>query len=215
MSRTVATLLALMLLPTVVAAQTDTTRRRDTTRVQPTDSTRRVRTESGGETDLARPATRFRDDLPNYGFSTEQATELQEALTRAGCDVGVADGAVGQRTLRGIECFRSQRSIETADLETVLTALELSFARPAEPVPAPVTPPAPPPRRDTTVLPPVLRPDTTYRAELRARRDSALRRDSLGRDSLARDSLGRDSTRRDTTVRRDTSARRDTTTRPD
>jgi peptidoglycan hydrolase-like protein with peptidoglycan-binding domain len=157
-----------------------------------------VQTESRGETELT--ISRFRADLPNYGLSSTQATELQQALIRNGCNVGAADGVVGPRTVRGIECFRGEQNLGAVDLESVLTALHVSFARPATPAPAPVEPA----RRDTTVLPPVLRPDSNYRPDVRARRDSALRRDSIMR---------RDSLRRDTTTRRDTTARRDTTSR--
>jgi peptidoglycan hydrolase-like protein with peptidoglycan-binding domain len=205
MYRTTLVLLALTALPLIASAQTDTTRRRDTTRVaQPTDTTRRIQAEARGEIDLTH-AERFTADLPNHGFTTEQAIEIQQALTRAGCDVGTADGIVGQRTLRGIDCFRAQPGIAPTGLESVLTALKVSFARP----PVPVEEPAPPPPEPK--LPPVLRPDTTYRAVLRARQDSAVGRDSTQR----RDSLGRDSTaRRDTTARRDSTARRDTTRRP-
>jgi peptidoglycan hydrolase-like protein with peptidoglycan-binding domain len=206
MSRLTLILVALTLAPAVAAAQADSTRRRDTTRApQPLDSTRRVQAESRGLVDLTPAASRFRANLPNLGLSTEQAMELQDSLARVGCDVGAADGVVGSRTLRAIECFRAQRDLAAAaNLESVFTALQLSFARPAQPVPAPITPPAPPPRRDSTILPPVLRPDSTYRPDVRARRDSALRRDSL---------LRADSLRRDTTARRDTIVRRDTTTR--
>ena len=194
--------LALVVLPTIGSAQTDTTRRRDTTRTpSPQDTARRVQQQSRGEIDLSRAGVRFSPDQPNYGMSTDQAIEVQRALSGAGCDVGTADGIVGQQTLRGIECFRSQQGLAGADLESVLTALKVSFARPA---PEPAATPAPP-RRDTTVLPPVLRPDTMYRPDVRARRDSALRRDSVRRDSLRRDSTARrDTTRRDTTARRDT-----------
>ncbi len=203
MVRTALGLVALIALPAVALAQADTTRRRDTTRAsQPRDSARRVQVESRGQVDLTRPE-RFRAELDNYGLSPEQAMELQQALTRAGCDVGTPDGAIGQRTLRGIECFRDQRSLTGTDLEAVLTALNVSFARPAEPIPAPVAPPVQT-RRDTTVLPPELRPDSNYRPDVRARRDSALRRDSVRRDSVRRDS-----------VRRDTTGRRDTTRPPD
>jgi len=202
MSHTPLVVLALVVLPTIGSAQSDTTRRRDTTRAPaPQDTARRVQQQSRGEIDLSRAAVRFSPDQRNYGMSTDQAIEVQRALSGAGCDVGTIDGIVGQQTLRGIECFRSQQGIAGADLESVLTALKVSFARPA---PEPVTTPAPP-RRDTTVLPPVLRPDTMYRADVRARRDSAMRRDSVRRDSLKRDSTARrDTTRRDTTARRDT-----------
>lgn len=194
MSRTLLVLLALMGVPAIASAQADTTRR-DTTRTPPPqDSTRRVQAESRGEIDLTRGGVRFSADLPNYGLSSDQAVELQQALNRVGCDVGTVDGLVGQRTLRGIECFRAQQNQTAADLEQLLTVLNVSFARPAPQVP----PPAPP--RETTVLPPVIRPDTTYRAAMRARQDSALKRDS----TLRRDSVSRDTTaRRDTTVRRD------------
>ena len=203
MARNIITLLALTMLPAIASAQTDTTRRRDTTRTpQPQDSARRVTTEARGQLDPTQFGARFRADLPNYGFSSDQAIELQRALTRAGCDVGTADGVVGQRTLRGIECFHRQQSLASTDLESVLTALNLSFARPAESAPASATSPTVP-RRDTTVLPPVIRQDSMNRPDVRARRDSALRRDSVRRDSVRRDSL-----RRDTTVRRDTTAGR-------
>lgn len=195
MYRTPLALLVLTVLPTIAVAQADTTRRRDTTRApQPQDTARRVQAEARGEIDLTRSSERFGAGRPNYGFSTQQAAELQQALTRAGCDVGTADGAVGQRTLRGIECFRGQRNLATADLESVLTALRVSFATP--PVPPPPTPEPPPPPR----LPPVLRPDTTYRPDVVARRDS-VRRDSVQRDSVRRDSVRRDSVRRDSTRR--------------
>ena len=203
MARNIITLLALTMLPAIASAQTDTTRRRDTTRTpQPQDSARRVTTEARGQLDPTQFGARFRADLPNYGFSSDQAIELQRALTRAGCDVGTADGVVGQRTLRGIECFHRQQSLASTDLESVLTALNLSFARAAESAPASATSPTVP-RRDTTVLPPVIRQDSMNRPDVRARRDSALRRDSVRRDSVRRDSL-----RRDTTVRRDTTAGR-------
>ena len=194
MSGTALALLALTMLPAITSAQSDTTRRRDTTRTpQAQDTARRVQSEARGETDLPRSGERFGVGRPNYGFVSDQAIELQQALTRAGCDAGAADGIVGLRTLRGIECFRSQRNLGSADFEAVLTALNVSFARPARPAPA-----AAPARRDTTVLPPVLRPDSNYRPDVRARRDSA-RRDSVRRDSVRRDSVRRDSTRRDTT----------------
>ena len=173
-----------------VAAQTDTTRRPDTTRAQPADSARRVRAESPGETDLARTAERFTAHLPNYGFSRDQAIEMQQALTRAGCDAGTADGVIGQRTARALECFRTQQNLTSTDVEPLLTALRVSFAKPPEPVAAPEPMPREP------VLPPVLRPDTMYRPDVRARRDSALRRDSVRRDSIARDSTARRDTSR-------------------
>jgi len=193
MSRTPLVLLAFMVVPSLALAQADTTRRLDTTRTpQPQDSVRRAQAEARGDVDLARTKARFDVDLPNYGFSSEQAVELQQTLTRAGCDVGTADGVVGQRTLQGIACFRGQQNLTEGDIESVLTALRVSFARPPEPPPPPE-----PPRRDTTILPQVLRPDSNYRPDVIARRDS-VRRDSVRRDS----------------VRRDSTARRDTTRRP-
>ena len=192
MTRIAIALLALTVLPAISVAQTDTTRR-DTTRVrQPQDTSRRAQSESRGETDLTASNARFDVGLPNYGFSSDQAIELQQALTRVGCDAGTADGVIGRRTLLGIQCFRQQRNMPDVGIEEVLAALKVSFARPSEPVSAPVTtPPAP-------KLPEVLRPDTNYRADVIARRDS-IRRDSVRRDS----------------VRRDSTARRDTTRRPE
>ena len=177
---------------TTASAQADTTRRRDTTRTaQPQDTTRRIQ-EARGEIDAAQAIERFGVGRPNFGFSSEQATELQQALTRVGCDVGTADGVVGERTLTGIQCFRDQRNMGAADFESVLTALNVSFAKPVEPPP----PPEPPPPR----LPIVLRPDSNYRPDVIARRDS-VRRDSVRRDSVRRDSVRRDSVARDSTRR--------------
>lgn len=174
---------------TTASAQADTTRRRDTTRAnEPQNATRRVQ-EARGEVDAAH-AERFGMGHPNFGFSSEQAIELQQALTRSGCDVGTADGVVGQRTMTALQCFRDQRNLAAADFESVLTALNVSFARPVAPPP----PPEPPPPR----LPIVYRPDSNYRPDVIARRDS-IRRDSVRRDSVRRDSVRRDSTRRDTT----------------
>ena len=195
MFRTALALFALTVLTTASAAQTDTTRR-DTTRTRPPgDSTRRAQTESRGEIDLSATRLRFDVGMPNLGFSSSQAMELQQALTRAGCDVGTADGVVGNRTILGIKCFRDQKNLAEVGIEQVLTALGLSFAQPPEPIPAPVAEPTPP--RREPVLPPVIRQDSTYRPDVVARRDSALR------DSVRRDSLRKDST-----------ARRDTTRRP-
>ena len=55
MSRMMAVLLAIAVFaarPVIVSAQADTTRRRDTTRTPTQDTTRRVRAEARGETDL-------------------------------------------------------------------------------------------------------------------------------------------------------------------
>ena len=197
MLRTTFALLAIAALPSVAVAQADTTRKRDTTRApQSPDSTRRVRTEARGQVDLTSATERFRANAPNLGLTPVQAAELQQALARVGCNAGTADGLVGPQTLRGIECLRAQQKLSPGDLESVMTALNLSFARPA--TPPPVLDSAPPPRRDPPALPPVIRQDSTYRPDVVARRDS-VRRDSVRRDSL----------------RRDSTARRDTTRRPD
>src|SRR5678816_597130 len=125
MSRIMVVLLGIAALtarPIDASAQTDTTRRRDTTRTPTQDTTRRVQLEARGETDLGRSSVRFGVGRANYGFSSGQALELQQALTRAGCDVGKADGVIGQRTLRGIQCFRDQQNLGSADFEFLLTA---------------------------------------------------------------------------------------------
>ena len=187
MVRSAVALVAFFVTPALVMAQADTTRRPDSTQTRPSqDASRRTQAVSRGEVD-AGVGRGFNLDLPNYGLTKEQGAELQQALARVGCDVGQADGVVGQRTLRGLQCFRTQQPLTVAEVESLLVALNVSFAR----LPAPEPPPAPA-RRDTTVLPPVIRPDSTYRPDVRARRDSALRRDStLRRDSLARDTTAR------------------------
>ena len=118
MSRSMVMLLviaALAVRPVAASAQTDTTRRRDTTRTPTQDTARRVQNEARGEIDLGRASERFGVGRVNYGFSSQQALELQQALTRSGCDGGTADGVVGQRTLRAIQCFRDQQNLGSAE----------------------------------------------------------------------------------------------------
>ena len=79
MSRIMVVLLGLAALtarPIAASAQTDTTRRRDTTRTPTQDTTRRVQLEARGETDLGPSSARFGVGRPNYGFSSGQALEL-------------------------------------------------------------------------------------------------------------------------------------------
>jgi len=132
MSRIMVVLLGIAALtarPIAASAQTDTTRRRDTTRTPTQDTTRRVQLEARGETDLGRSSVRFGVGRANYGFSSGQALELQQALTRAGCDVGKADGVIGQRTLRGIQCFRDQQNLVVPGATVTLTGTENTFSR--------------------------------------------------------------------------------------
>ena len=173
MHRITLALVALVFLPEIATAQADTAQSR-----QRPDSTRRLQ-ESRGEVD-PRMGRGFDIDLPNYGLTREQAAELQEALARVGCDVGTPDGVVGQRTLRGLICFRSQQPLTLPQVDSLLFALNVSFAKP----PAPAEPPSPPKREP--VLPEVIRPDSTYRPDVRARRDSASRDSTARRDTTAR-----------------------------
>lgn len=189
MSRTTLALLSLVVLPAIGSAQADTTRRRDTTRTQ-RDTVSRTQREARGEVDVSR---RFSPDRRNYGLSSEQAMELQRALSAAGCDAGTADGVVGPKTRRALDCYRRQNNVTGNDLESVFTALKLSFARPDT-----TAAPAPPKRDTTPGLPPVIRQDSARRTDTTARRDTSLRRDTTAR----RDTTRRDTTRRDTTGRR-------------
>jgi peptidoglycan hydrolase-like protein with peptidoglycan-binding domain len=178
MSHTKLALLSLVVLPAIASAQADTTRRRDTTRTQ-RDTVSRTQREARGEVE------RFSADRRNYGLSSEQAMELQRALSGAGCDAGSADGIVGPKTRRAVDCYRRQRKISGNDLEGVITALNLSFARPdttAAPAPA---------KRDTSVMPPVIRQDTSMRRDTSTRRDTSARRDTTRRDTTRRDTTGR------------------------
>lgn len=194
-------LAAIIALPAVASAQTDTTRRDTTRTTEP-----RTQREARGDVDLSR-STRFGPTRRNYGLSNEQAQELQRALTALGCDPGPVDGIVGPRTREAMSCARSQRSITSTDANELFSALNLSFAEPAAPMPAAPTDTV---SRDTTATPPT---DTTMRDT--TARDTTMVRDSLMRDSTARrDSIMQDSlrTRRDSTARRDTT--RDTTVVP-
>jgi len=83
MSRIMVVLLGIAALtarPIDASAQTDTTRRRDTTRTPTQDTTRRVQLEARGETDLGRSSVRFGVGRANYGFSSGQALELQQPV---------------------------------------------------------------------------------------------------------------------------------------
>ena len=185
---TLSSLTVLASSPNSVAAQADTTRRTDSTRArQPQDSLRRTQAESRGEVDPALGSGGFNLDLPNYGLTAQQGVELQQALARVGCYDGPRDGAMGQRTLRGLQCFRAQQPLTVAEVESMLLALNVSFAKPPR-----VLEEAAPVKRDTPPpLPPVIRPDTTYRPDVRARRDSVARRDSTVRDPVSRDTTAR------------------------
>ena len=199
-------LAAIIALPAVASAQTDTTRRDTTRTTEP-----RTQREARGDVDLSRSA-RYGPTRRNYGLTNEQAQELQRALTALGCDPGPVDGIVGPRTREAMSCARSQRSITSNDANELFSALNLSFAEPAAPMPAAPTDTV---SRDTTATPPT---DTTMRDT--TARDTTMVRDSLMRDSTMRDSTARrdsimqDSlrTRRDSTTRRDTT--RDTTVVP-
>lgn len=199
-------LAAIIALPAVASAQTDTTRRDTTRTTEP-----RTQREARGDVDLSRSA-RFGPTRRNYGLTNEQGQELQRALTALGCDPGPVDGIVGPRTREAMSCARSQRSITGNDVNELFSALNLSFAEPAAPMPAAPTDTM---SRDTTATPPTdtMMRDTTARDTTMVRdslmRDSTMRDSTARRDSIMQDSLR---TRRDSTARRDTT--RDTTVVP-
>src|SRR5688500_20154189 len=121
-------LVAFAAAPSIASAQADTSRRSDSARTaQPPDTGRRIRAEAAGDVDT-RVGRGFNLDLPNFGLTSAQAIELQQALARVGCDVGRPDGVVGGRTLRGLPCYRAQQPPTVAQVEPTMRALNVRRA---------------------------------------------------------------------------------------
>ena len=81
-----------------------------------------VREESAGE---VAPALSTSVRTAWADMSRADIRELQGAMTDAGCAAGPADGVVGARTRRALECVKRKYEITNAELTPVLEALNL------------------------------------------------------------------------------------------
>jgi peptidoglycan hydrolase-like protein with peptidoglycan-binding domain len=104
---------ALAFIPSLAMAQQDTTRR---------DTTQQDTVQSSAEGRLGQPM-----QARNHGLTTDQVKQLQEAINNNGCSVGPVTGSFDNRTIAGIQCIRTNKSIQSNNLNDVLRALNLSF----------------------------------------------------------------------------------------
>jgi len=102
MKRMTMAVLALIALPALAAAQ-------DTTRQQVDSGRTNMQRQAQG---TARASGR-RGGRGNMGLSHDQVTQLQTALSGAGCDAGTADGILGPKTRRAMACARQKNSVTT------------------------------------------------------------------------------------------------------
>ena len=137
MTRLGITMVALTLLPAVLAAQTDSSRMRGA------DSTRRGvhRQTSSGEVGH------------NMRLNHDQVTQLQTALQQANCSPGAIDGVMGARTRSAMNCYRRNNNMTGTNPNDVFRSLNLDFARPDTMNGRPRMNPGTPPNMNTTQPP--------------------------------------------------------------
>ena len=63
----------------------------------------------------------------NMGLSSDQVSQLQQALTDAGCDAGTVDGKIGPRTRSALSCARRKNNLTGNNTNELLRSLNLSF----------------------------------------------------------------------------------------
>ena len=97
MTRLGMAVVALAIVPAVLAAQTDSSRMRDTTRGR----AGRQQTSSGSIGRSSRGQRLTRD----------QVAQLQSALQQANCDPGAIDSVMGAHTRRAMSCARQKNNI--------------------------------------------------------------------------------------------------------
>lgn len=114
MSRIGMAVVALAVVPAVLAAQTDSSRMRDTTRGR----SGRQQTSSGSIGRSSRGGQLTRD----------QVAQLQNALQQANCDPGAIDSVMGAHTRRAMNCARQKNNITSSDRNELYRALNLDFA---------------------------------------------------------------------------------------
>ena len=115
MTRLAMAVVALAIVPTIAAAQTDSSRMRgaDTMRARP----HRQQTSAGSIGHTSR----------NYGLTQDQITQLQTALKQADCDPGPVDGVIGPRTRRAMNCARQKNSVTGNNPNDLFRSLNLNF----------------------------------------------------------------------------------------
>ncbi len=170
MTRLGLTVVALAIVPAVLAAQADSSRMRDTTRGR----AGRQQTSSGsiGQSARGRRLTR------------SQVGQLQSALQQANCDPGTIDSVMGAHTRSAMNCARKQNNITGNDPNALYRALNLDFANSDT---AGV-------RRNNNSA-----NTRSNGSRARNTRNGGARGDSTGMHSTRRDSTRRPGTRRDTT----------------
>jgi len=108
---------AVALVPALLAAQTDSSRMRDSSR----RSGRQQQTSSGSVS--SNTSTRSGARL-----SHDQVTQLQTALQNAGCDPGTIDGVMGSHTRKAMNCARQKNNITGNDPNALYQSLNLNFS---------------------------------------------------------------------------------------
>lgn len=111
---------ALTIVPAVLAAQTDSSRMRGA------DSTRRhsgrAQTSSGSIGQNGSSSSR------GQRLTRDQVAQLQTALQQANCDPGAIDSVMGRRTRSAMSCARKQNNITGNNPNDLYRALNLDFA---------------------------------------------------------------------------------------
>jgi len=178
MTRLGMAVVALAIVPAVMAAQTDSSRMRDTTRGR----AGRQQTSSGSIGRSSRGQRLTRD----------QVAQLQSALQQANCDPGAIDSVMGAHTRRAMSCARQKNNITGNNPSDLYRALNLNFAN----------------SDSTSSGTSANANATNGSRRARGTRSGSMRGDSTGMRSMRRDSTGMRSTRRDSTrrpgTRRDT-----------
>jgi hypothetical protein len=113
MRRLAITILALGIVPTMLAAQTDSSRMRGTDTTHARTGRRQMSSGAIGER--------------NYGLARDQVTQLQTALKQADCDPGPIDGVIGRRTRSAMNCARQKNNITGNNPNDLFRSLNLSF----------------------------------------------------------------------------------------
>lgn len=106
---------ATALVPALLAAQTDSSRMRDSSR----RAGRQQQTSSGAIANNSMRTSRLNHD---------QVTQLQTALQNMGCDPGSVDGVMGTHTRGAMSCARQKNNITSNDPQALYQSLNLNFA---------------------------------------------------------------------------------------
>lgn len=115
MTRIGMTVVALAIVPAVLAAQTDSSRMRDTTRGR---HGRQQQMSSGAIDRSSR----------GHRLTRDQVAQLQTALQQANCDPGAIDSIMGAHTRRAMNCARQKNNITGNNPNALYRALNLDFA---------------------------------------------------------------------------------------